>query len=284
VRISNDALGADPQPMTEWSDRAGDLWVDRTGDWIVWQEPNVPSDDPKQVVVRNGGRDSRLRLPGYGGRVPTIAPAHDAVIYQRSETARLTVLDLKSGRLLGELDHREFFGGEVSSQAILAAPTAHGPWETNDLCVLEVGSRLASLVDSAGAFQPPPVLTPENKSYRVALLAALRRGGAADFGSLFPGTWSMGTTFRSHDDSTTALNALGTPFALEEALRSLDGEDGTVFVLTGERGDAISWFAVPASALDVPFPRRDFLGDEAVFDVVPGEPPALAVHPGPQPS
>jgi hypothetical protein len=98
--------------------------------------------------------------------------------------------------------------------------------------------------------------------------------------SLFALDWSMGHRFRSYDDDTTALNALGTPFALESAIRSLNGEDGTVFVFADGRGNVVGWFAVPASSLDVPFPRPDFFPEDAMFDVIPGEPPGLSVPRG----
>lgn len=55
----------------------------------------------------------RLTLPGYGGGVPTLTPDHTAVMYQRSETARLTLISLATGKLLGEVDPGEYFGGEL---------------------------------------------------------------------------------------------------------------------------------------------------------------------------
>jgi hypothetical protein len=122
VRLSVGDPTSSPVAITDWMDLAGDEWVDRAGEWVVWVEPNVPSDGPQQVVVRNAGIESRITLPGYGGRVPTLTPRHDAAIHQRSETARLTVIDLATGDLRGELDDRTFFGGEVSAQSILAAP------------------------------------------------------------------------------------------------------------------------------------------------------------------
>ena len=154
VRLSLADPASEPVPLTDWQDRAADTWISRDGNWTAWIEPNVPSDDPNEIVVRHAGNESRLTLPGYGGRVATLTPGREAAVYQRSETARLTVVGLSSGEVLGELDAREFYGGEISDQGILAAPTAHGPWQTNDVCVLDVGARLAELAHAPS--NPPP--------------------------------------------------------------------------------------------------------------------------------
>lgn len=66
----------------------------------------------------------------------------ESLIYQRTETARLTVLELKSGQLRAELSQLESYGGEVSATGVLAAPTAHGPWQSNELCLLDVTAKL----------------------------------------------------------------------------------------------------------------------------------------------
>jgi hypothetical protein len=95
---------------------------------------------------------------------------------------------------------------------------------------------------------------------------------------LFHGDWHMGHAFRSYDDNTTAFNALGIPFDLEAATAILGDEDGTVIVLTGEQGEVTAWFAVPVSALAAPFPRADFVRDDARFRAVAGDPPALAAE------
>lgn len=170
VRLAAAEPGADPVPLTDWQERAGDMWIEREGDWTTWMEPNVPSDEPDQIVVRHEGREFRMALPGYGGRVPTLTPDHQMAIYQRSETARLTVVGVPSGTILGELDAREFYGGEISAQGILAAPTAHGPWQTNDLCVLDVGPRLTELA--------PRTVEPHDR-WRVTRSPATRRARAA---------------------------------------------------------------------------------------------------------
>jgi hypothetical protein len=158
VRLASGQPPSEPTALTSWMDGASDFWIDRTGQWITWTQDAGPG-GPGGVVVSHGGKDRRLPLPGYGGRTPTLTPAHDAVIYQRSETARLTVLDLATGQLRGELDAREFYGGEVSSTGILAAPTAHGPSQGNELCVIDVAARLSAL--AAAPDRPlPPVVTP----------------------------------------------------------------------------------------------------------------------------
>lgn len=74
----------------------------------------------------------------------TLSPDRTSLIYQRGETATLTVLDLKSGQITSELSPLEFYGGEVSSAGILAGLTAHGPGEPNKLCLLEVSDQLRS--------------------------------------------------------------------------------------------------------------------------------------------
>jgi hypothetical protein len=140
VKLSLDDLRT-PTAVTPWTTRGQDFWIDPTGHWATWTESDGPG-TPESVVVRNDDQEQRLPLPGYGGRVPSVVPAHDAVLYQRVETSRLTLLDLSTGTVRGELDSGQFFGGEVSSSGILAASTAHGPWQGNELCVLDVRYRL----------------------------------------------------------------------------------------------------------------------------------------------
>jgi len=141
TRLSIDPPTMVPTGITPWTDRGTDFWIDRTGEWATWTESDGPG-TPQEVVVWHDGAETRWPLPGYGGGSPTLTPTHDAVIYQRSETARLTVVDLASGRLRGELDDEQFYGGEVSSTGILAAPTAHAPLADNEVCVLDVRDRL----------------------------------------------------------------------------------------------------------------------------------------------
>jgi len=156
VRLDLAAPASEPTGLTSWMEGASDVWIDRTGEWIIWIQDAGPG-SPGGVVVSHGGQDRRLPLPGYAGREPTLTPTRDAVIYQRSETSRLTVLDLATGHLRGELDSREFYGGEVSSTGVLAAPTAHGPWQGNELCVIDVTARLSAL---AAASDEPVVTLP----------------------------------------------------------------------------------------------------------------------------
>jgi hypothetical protein len=274
VRLSVADPATEPAPLTDWQERAGDLWISRDGDWTAWIEPNVPSDDPDEIVVRYAGNESRLTLPGYGGRVATLTPDREATVYQRSETARLTVVGLSSGTILGELDDRQFYGGEISARGILAAPTAHGPWQTNDLCVLDVGPRLAELAQSPSSPAPSLSLPPEQTAGRDALVRAARAGGLARLDALVPGDWTLGTTFHSYDDNVTARDALDLPFDLEGASRSLGGSDGTIFVFTGDSG-VFAWFAVAATDLDVSFAGGGFGRSEATFRVLPGDPPVL---------
>lgn len=274
VRLNAADLEADPAPLTEWLERAGDEWVDRTGDWMAWIEPNVPSDQPNQIVVRHGGSQHRVTLPGYGGRIPTLTPDHEDAIYQRSETARLTVVDLASGRIRGELDERDYYGGEVSSRGVLAAPTAHGPGQSNELCVLDVTARLTELDQAPDSESTPPSRPAEQVEARDAILAAARRGGAVSLTGLVPGDWNLANTFKAYDDNVTALSVLGMPFDLEGATKSLYGQDGTVFVMTGNTG-VVAWFAVPASALRVSFAGGGFARPDATFVSDPGDPPVL---------
>ena len=137
VRLAAADPGADPVPLTDWQERAGDMWIERNGDWTTWIEPNVPSDEPDQIVVRHEGREFRMTLPGYGGRVPTLTPDHQMAIYQRSETARLTVVGVPSGTILGGLDAHEFYGGEIlrrrgsslrQRRTVRGRPTTYACW------------------------------------------------------------------------------------------------------------------------------------------------------------
>jgi hypothetical protein len=75
------------------------------------------------------------------------------LIYQRTETARLTLLNLKTGEVDGELSKMEVFGGEVSGIGILAAFAAHGPGDTNNLCTMDVNARLAAPLDPQASLQ-----------------------------------------------------------------------------------------------------------------------------------
>ncbi len=63
-------------------------------------------------------------------------------MYQRSETAHLTLIDFRTGALLGEVDPGEYYGGELSAIGILATATAVGPWQNSDMCVVDVSARL----------------------------------------------------------------------------------------------------------------------------------------------
>lgn len=146
TRLVSSAISAQPFDSSPWSTTGSDLWIDRSGEWTVRSESDVANAKvtplPEDFIVRHGDQEWRLRLPGYGGRVPTLTPDHSAVMYQRSETARLTLISLATGSLLGEVDSGEFFGGELSANGILATATAVGPWEDSDLCVIDVASRL----------------------------------------------------------------------------------------------------------------------------------------------
>jgi hypothetical protein len=144
VKIDVQDPNAQPIAVTEWTTRlSSTFWVDRTGEWIVWDEYD-DAGEPQDFVVLHDGQRQTVRPPGYGGRQMTLSPDRTSLIYQRSETARLTVLDLKSGQISGELSPLEFYGGEVSSAGILAGLTAHGPGESKELCLLDVSDQLAS--------------------------------------------------------------------------------------------------------------------------------------------
>jgi hypothetical protein len=134
----------EPVGVTDWTTRLwSTFWADRAGEWIVWDEYDEAG-APQDFVVKHDGQRQILRPPGYGGRQMTLSPDRQSLIYQRSETARLTVLDLKSGQVTGELSPLEFHGGEVSKTGILAGLTAHGPGEPNELCLLDVSAQLPS--------------------------------------------------------------------------------------------------------------------------------------------
>lgn len=144
VKIDLAQPDANPVALTPWTTRLwSTFWADRSGDWLVWDEYDEVG-APQDFVVQHDGKRQVVRPPGYGGRQMTLSPDHTSLIYQRSETARLTVLDLKSGQITGELSPLEFYGGEVSSAGILAGLTAHGPGEPNQLCLLDVRDQLAS--------------------------------------------------------------------------------------------------------------------------------------------
>jgi hypothetical protein len=140
--IDIDRPEAEPKGLTPWTTRLwSSFWVDRSGGWIVWDEYD-DAGEPQDFVVLHDGRRQVVRPPGYGGGQMTLTPDHAKLVYQRSETARLTVLDLKSGQIDGELSAVEVYGGEVSSTGILAMLTAHGPGEPNELCLLDVKADL----------------------------------------------------------------------------------------------------------------------------------------------
>ncbi len=120
MRLDLAAPASEPTGLTSWMEGASDVWIDRTGEWIIWIQDAGPG-SPGGVVVSHGGQDRRLPLPGYAG------------------------------------DSREFYGGEVSSTGVLAAPTAHGPWQGNELCVIDVTARLSAL---AAASDEPVVTLP----------------------------------------------------------------------------------------------------------------------------
>ena len=142
VKIDLDQPDAEPQPLTPWNTRIwSTFWADRAGEWLVWDEYD-DAGEPQDFVVLHAGERKVVRPPGYGGRQMSLSPDRESLIYQRTETARLTVLDLKTGQLGVELSQLELYGGEVSATGVLAAPTAHGPWESNELCVLDVAAKL----------------------------------------------------------------------------------------------------------------------------------------------
>lgn len=129
--------------VTGW--RAGlmsSFWADRTGDWLLWDEN---AGGIQHVVVQHEDRERVARVPDGRGRHMSLSPDRRAVIYQDVSTAKLMVLDLESGQIVGELSPREFNGGEVSSRDILAGATAYGLGEANELCVLNVHANLEQL-------------------------------------------------------------------------------------------------------------------------------------------
>jgi hypothetical protein len=131
-----------PVGVTPWTMRLGEgFWADPSGQWIVWDEYDAAG-EPQDFIALHDGAKQVVRPPGYGGGELTLSPDRESLIYQRSETARLTVLNLKSGKVEGELSPLEFYGGEVSQTGMLAALTAHGPGEPNQLCLLDVSAKL----------------------------------------------------------------------------------------------------------------------------------------------
>jgi hypothetical protein len=144
VKIDIGHPDAKPVGVTDWTTRLwSTFWADGSGDWIVWDEYD-DAGEPQDFVVLLDGQRQVVRPPGYGGRQMTLSPDRTSLIYQRSETTKLTVLDLKSGQVTGELSPLEFYGGEVSSTGIIAGLTAHGPGEPNELCLLDVSDQLGS--------------------------------------------------------------------------------------------------------------------------------------------
>jgi hypothetical protein len=144
VKIDIANPGARPVGVTDWTTRLwSTFWADRSGAWIVWDEYD-DAGEPQDFVVQHDGKRQVVRPPGYGGRQMTLSPDRTSLIYQRSETARLTILNLKSGQITGELSPLEFYGGEVSSTGVLAGLTAHGPGEPNKLCLLDISDQLPS--------------------------------------------------------------------------------------------------------------------------------------------
>lgn len=136
---------AKPVGLTPWTTRLwSTFWADRSGEWVVWDEYDEAG-APQDFVIQHDLQRQVIRPPGYGGRQMTLSPDRASLIYQRSETARLTILDLKSGQVTGELSPLEFYGGEVSSTGVLAGLTAHGPGEPNELCLLDASDQLAAL-------------------------------------------------------------------------------------------------------------------------------------------
>jgi len=142
VRIDIAHPEAAPIGLAAWTRKLwSTYWADRSGEWLVWDEYEAPG-EPQDFVVLHHGQRQVIRPPGYGGGEMTLSPDHRLLIYQRTETARLTVLNLKSGQVEGELSPLEFYGGEISSAGVLAGLTAHGPGESNQLCLLDVSARL----------------------------------------------------------------------------------------------------------------------------------------------
>jgi hypothetical protein len=133
---------AEPVGLTAWTTRLwSSFWVDPSGEWLVWDEYD-DAGEPQDFIVLHDSQKHVVRPPGYGGGEMTLSPDRESLIYQRSETARLTVLNLASGQIEGELSPIQFYGGVVSHSGILAAPTAHGPGEPNKLCLLDVSAHL----------------------------------------------------------------------------------------------------------------------------------------------
>jgi hypothetical protein len=142
VKIDIAQPEAPPVGVTAWTTRLwSTFWADRSGEWIVWDEYDDVG-EPEDFVVLHDSHRQVVRPPEFGGRQMTLSPDHRSLIYQRTETARLTVLNLESGQVGGELSPLEFYGGEISATGILAGLTAHGPGESNELCLLDVAAQL----------------------------------------------------------------------------------------------------------------------------------------------
>jgi hypothetical protein len=133
--------GAEAIGLTAWSSRPwSSVWVDSGGQWLV---RSVGHDDEQEFIVANGVDEWRIQPPGYGGRELSLTPDRAAIVYQRSETARLTLLDYRRNVILGELSDREFWAGSVSSTGILAGATPDGA-----LCIVDVNDKLVPAVPS----------------------------------------------------------------------------------------------------------------------------------------
>lgn len=250
VRVDVNELGAPPTELVPWTSRTTEEWIDRTGHWSVRSEQDEPG-ARQDVVVSDGVDSETVSLPGYGGGMASLTPDHASVIYQRSETARLTVMDIATGEIRGELDDRTFYGGEISSNGILAAPTAHGPGEPNQLCVLDVNARLAALAAHPER-RSPPALPAEDLGLRAAFVAATRStppGAPMRLRAVLPGDWLVLNFFKTSADNYTALNALGFDFDVESAAESLDRAPGVVVTLSNHT-QVTGWFALPTDLID----------------------------------
>jgi hypothetical protein len=275
VALPTDPVGA-PIEVVGWASNASGFWVSRDGESLAWLEQQDPG-SPTVLVTQVGQARRHYALPGLGGSQPSLFLDSDVAIYRRTETGRLTMLNLEDGSLRGEVDQGIFAGGEVSDSGIVAALTQRGFHEPNELCSIDVKAALASSPSDNPSRPAVPPADDARKARLLAWLPAPSRVTAIDLRQGLGNDWDTIAYLPRSYDNVAATAALGAPiFDIEAVTPSV--KEGEIVVVLIRHFKFVAWFTLSADEFDVTPGGGSFGADEGACIV--GSPPRFVGLPG----
>ena len=141
VRLVPEGQQLIPQPLTDWDPDFGEVWVSRDGRYLVHDNAPNPWKQSTVLTTSTPMGQQTFALPGYGGSFGSLTPDGRTLVYRETETSHFVARSLLGNSAPRVLSTTDYYAGEISVTGLLAAVTAYGPGQDNQLCV----ERLADL-------------------------------------------------------------------------------------------------------------------------------------------